>query len=53
MKEKDSRPSGPDQPDVKSVALGAGVEGLASIWKGPAEPRREPEGEVAGRPVSR
>lgn len=53
LKEKDSRPSGPDQPNVKSVSPGAGVEGLVSIWRGPAEQRRAPEGEVAGWPVSR
>ena len=53
LKEKDSRPSGPDQPNVMSVALGAGVVGLASIWRGPAEPRREPEGcGVAGVEVA-
>lgn len=53
LKEKDSRPSGPDQPNVESVALGAGVEGLASIWRGPAEPMRVPAGEGARWPVSR
>ena len=53
LKEKDSRPSGPDQPNVKSVALGAGVEGLAAIWRGQAEPRSVSNGEVAGWPVSR
>ena len=53
LKEKDSRPSGPDQPNVKSVRLGAGVEGLASIWMGPCEAMRVPDGEGAGSPVSR
>ena len=53
LKEKDSRPRGPDQPNVKSVALGAGVEGLASIWRGPPEPMRVSDGEGAEWPVSR
>ncbi len=53
LKEKDSRPSGPDQPNAISAALGAGVELLASIWRGPAEPRRVPDGEIAGWSLSR